>query len=86
MTQKFSPRTTIAALCVLTAATLTAADFKITDYGVSTDSTVVQTKAIQAVIDSAEAAGGGRIVVPEGTFLTGGLFFKPGTTDRKSVV
>ena len=80
MTHRLSPRKTIAAICAFTAITSTAADFKITDYGVTTDSTIVQTRAIQSVIDAAEAAGGGRIVVPEGTFLTGGLFFKPGTT------
>ena len=51
----------------------------ITDYGVSTDSTIVQTEAIQAVIDKAAAEGGGVIVIPQGTFLSGSLFFKQGT-------
>jgi polygalacturonase len=40
---------------------------------------VVQTKAIQAVIDRAAQEGGGVVVIPEGTFLTGALFFKQGT-------
>ncbi len=53
--------------------------YRITDHGVSTDSNMVQTAAIQAVIDKASAAGGGVIVVPQGTFLSGSLFFKPGT-------
>ena len=53
--------------------------YVITEHGVSGDSTVVQTKAIQAVIDKAASEGGGVIVVPEGTYLTGSLFFKPGT-------
>lgn len=53
--------------------------YVLTDHGVSTDSTIVQTKAIQAVIDKAAAAGGGLIVVPRGTFLSGSLFFKQGT-------
>jgi hypothetical protein len=53
--------------------------YVITDYGVSADSTVVQTKAIQDVIDKAAAAGGGVIVVPKGTFLSGSLFFRQGT-------
>lgn len=53
--------------------------FVITDYGVSADSTVVQTEAIQKVIDLAAEKGGGVIVIPEGTFLSGSLFFKPGT-------
>ena len=53
--------------------------YVITDFGVRRDSTVVQTKAIQAVIDRAAQEGGGVVVIPEGTFLTGALFFKQGT-------
>ncbi len=53
--------------------------YVITDYGVVNDSTLLQTKAIQAVIDKAAEAGGGVIVIPEGTYLSGSLFFKPGT-------
>ncbi|MDR0811668.1 MAG: exopolygalacturonase [Paludibacter sp.] len=51
----------------------------ITDYGVAQDSNLIQTAAIQAVIDTAASAGGGVIVVPKGVFLSGGLFFKQGT-------
>ncbi len=52
----------------------------ITDHGVTAgDSTKIQTEAIQKVIDLAASEGGGVIVVPEGTFLSGSLFFKPGT-------
>ena len=51
----------------------------ITQHGVGTDSTKLSTAAIQHVIDKAEAAGGGTIVVPKGVFLTGALFFKPNT-------
>lgn len=53
--------------------------YVLTDYGVGTDSTVVQTAKIQAVIDKAAAQGGGVVVVPKGTFLSGSLFFKQGT-------
>ena len=53
--------------------------YVITDCGVRPDSALLQTEAIQAVIDSAAASGGGVIVVPRGTFLTGSLFFRPGT-------
>lgn len=54
--------------------------YVITDYGVSAaDSTLIQTEAIQSVIDRAAADGGGVVVVPEGVFLSGSLFFKPGT-------
>lgn len=51
----------------------------VTDYGVQRDSTQVQTKAVQAVIDRASHEGGGVVVIPKGTFLTGALFFKKGT-------
>lgn len=50
--------------------------YVITDYGVKQDSTVVQTEAIQAVIDKAAQEGGGLIVVPKGTYLSGSLFFR----------
>lgn len=53
--------------------------YVITDYGVRNDSTVVQTDAIQRVIDKAADEGGGVIVIPQGTFLTGSLFFRQGT-------
>lgn len=53
--------------------------YRLTDYGVVEDSTVVQTEEIQAIIDKAHAAGGGVVIVPEGVFLSGSLFFKQGT-------
>lgn len=53
--------------------------FIVTEYGVSQDSTLIQTEAIQDVIDFAADNGGGVIVIPSGTFLSGSLFFKPGT-------
>ena len=53
--------------------------FVITDHGVVNDSNLMQTVAIQAVIDKAEAAGGGVIIIPEGVYQTGALFFKPKT-------
>jgi len=53
--------------------------YTITDYGVSNDSTKIQTKEIQSIIDKASANGGGVIVIPKGVFLSGALFFKPKT-------
>lgn len=53
--------------------------YVITDYGVVNDSTILQTQALQAVIDLAAKEGGGTITIPAGTFLSGSLFFKPGT-------
>ncbi len=51
----------------------------LTDYHVKNDSTLLQTEAIQAIIDQASREGGGVIVIPKGTFLSGALFFKPHT-------
>ena len=53
--------------------------FVITDYGVQRDSTLLQTEAIQKVIDLVAEKGGGTIVIPQGTFLTSSLFFKSKT-------
>ncbi|MGM8363590.1 rhamnogalacturonidase [Flavobacterium sp. ARAG 55.4] len=53
--------------------------YSITDYGVKNDSTLVQTAAIQNTIDEAYRNGGGVIVIPKGTFMSGALFFKPNT-------
>ena len=54
-------------------------DYLVSDYAVSSDSTKLNTAAIQRVIDKAEANGGGTIVIPKGVYLTGALFFKPKT-------
>ena len=53
--------------------------YVVTDYGVLRDSTLLQTEALQAVIDRAAREGGGVVVIPRGTFLTASLFFRPGT-------
>lgn len=53
--------------------------YVITDYGVSQDPDIIQTQAIQAVIDRCSKEGGGVIVFPTGTYVSGALFFKPGT-------
>ena len=53
--------------------------YVVTDYGVTADSTKVQTKALQQVIDQCAGNGGGVVVIPEGTYLSGALFFKQGT-------
>ena len=53
--------------------------YVVTDYGVSTDSTLVQTRALQAVIDRCAHEGGGVVVIPQGTFLSGSLYFRQGT-------
>jgi polygalacturonase len=52
--------------------------YLVTDYGVKQDSTLLQTEALQAVIDRA-AENGGVVVIPKGVFLSGSLFFKQHT-------
>lgn len=51
----------------------------VTDYKVLQDSNLLQTDQLQAVIDLAQQEGGGVIVIPKGTFLSGSLFFRQGT-------
>ncbi|GGF26783.1 glycoside hydrolase family 28 protein [Hymenobacter cavernae] len=52
--------------------------YVISEYGAVGDGQTLNTSAIQAVIDKCSAAGGGVVVVPAGTFLTGAIFLKPG--------
>ena len=54
-------------------------DYVITDFGAGTDSTKLNTQAIQNTIDKANDNGGGTIVIPKGVYLTGALFFRPKT-------
>lgn len=49
----------------------------ITDYGIK-DNGNVYTQEFQQLIDTVASNGGGVIVVPKGTYLTGSLFFKNG--------
>ena len=49
----------------------------LTDYGIADDG-AIYTKQIQELIDAAAASGGGVIVVPKGTYLTGPLWFAQG--------
>ena len=52
--------------------------FNVKDFGAKGDSTVVETKAIQAAADAAYANGGGVVVIPAGIYPSGALFFKNG--------
>jgi polygalacturonase len=57
-------------------------DYVITAFGAGTDSTRLSTAAIQRAIDQAHDDGGGTVVIPQGVFLSGALFFKPRTQLR----
>ncbi len=51
--------------------------FLVTDYGAVGDGTTLATRAIQEAIDTA-AKTGGVVEIPQGTFLSGSIFLKPG--------
>lgn len=69
-------------LCALPAfpslAAAPARRFVITRYGAVADGSTVNTKAIQKAIDTCAKAGGGMVVVPAGTFLSGSIVLKQG--------
>ena len=52
--------------------------YVLTDYEIFADGRL-HTEEIQALIDKAAANGGGVIVIPRGTYMTGGLHFKQNT-------
>jgi polygalacturonase len=63
-------------LARIKAPTFPAKDFPITDYGAKPDDTSDSTNAIRQAIAACNAAGGGRVVVPKGVFLTGAIHLK----------
>jgi hypothetical protein len=54
--------------------------YAITTYGAKGDGLTLNTVPIQTAIDSCAANGGGRVVVPQGTFRTGSIRLKNGVT------
>lgn len=48
-------------------------EFNILEHGAIEGGQVLCTQAVQKAIDACALAGGGRVVIPEGTFLTGGV-------------
>ncbi|WP_139822809.1 glycoside hydrolase family 28 protein [Tuberibacillus sp. Marseille-P3662] len=51
-------------------------DFLVTDYGAVGNGETESTEAFKKAIQAAHDAGGGRVIVPEGTFLTGAIHLK----------
>lgn len=60
------------------AATPGAKRASITDFGAVADDATVNTRAIQAAIDQLAGQGGGTVLVPQGVFVSGAIFLKPG--------
>lgn len=50
--------------------------FNVADYGAVGDGQTLATEAIQKTIDAAAEAGGGKVIFPAGTYLSGALFVK----------
>ncbi|MEI6948095.1 glycosyl hydrolase family 28 protein [Paraflavisolibacter sp. H34] len=69
---------TIVALCCTTALLAQQQEFPIEKYGAVGDGRTLNTVAVQKAIDAASKAGGGRVVVPKGSFVTGALELKSG--------
>jgi len=63
-------------LARIKAPTFPAHDFSILDHGAVADGTTDSTAAIAKAIAACHAAGGGRVVVPAGVFLTGAIHLK----------
>ncbi|MCW3091696.1 MAG: glycoside hydrolase family 28 [Ferruginibacter sp.] len=51
-------------------------EFLITKYGAIADGATLNTEAFKKAIEACSNAGGGRVVVPIGTFLTGAIYLK----------
>jgi hypothetical protein len=69
--------TPLAALC---ANSETNRSFDVRQFGATADGKTLNTAAIQKAIDACHAAGGGRVVVAGGVFLTGAVQLKNGVT------
>ena len=57
-------------------ATVQSRDYNIMDYGARQDTTVLSTEALQRAIDDCSRAGGGRVVVPTGSYKIGSIILK----------
>ncbi len=57
-----------------------AKDYVITDFGAKPDGKTLCTEAVQKAIDACTKAGGGRVIVPNGTYIIGSIFIKDNTT------
>jgi len=69
--------TTVLAFCLVTIPSFAQQKiFDITNYGAVGDAKSVATKQVQSAIDACNAAGGGKVLVPTGTFVIGTVHLK----------
>ncbi|MBN1158212.1 MAG: glycoside hydrolase family 28 protein [Bacteroidales bacterium] len=59
---------------------LIARDYCITDFGAVSDTSVINTEAIQAAIDACSQNQGGKVIIPAGNYVTGTLILKDHVT------
>lgn len=59
-------------------------DFEVTKYGARGDGSMLCTDAIHKAIAACSEAGGGRVIIPSGVFLTGAIHLKTGVNLRVS--
>ncbi len=68
---------------------LASREFQITSYGAKAGEGFLNTTAIQSAIDACSKAGGGRVTIPAGHFVTGTIFLKDNVTlqvDQEAVL
>ena len=63
-------------LCFRLCTAAAAKDVSIIDYGAKADDGTVNTATIQAAIVACNAAGGGKVIIPAGRFVTGTLYLQ----------
>jgi len=57
---------------------ISAQTFNVIDFGAIGDGKTLNTKSIQAALDSCSTNGGGKVIIPPGTFLSGSIRMKSG--------
>ncbi|MFC2099066.1 glycoside hydrolase family 28 protein [Bacteroidota bacterium] len=65
---------------ILTATSIPLETCNILDFGAKPSHTELSTEAIQAAIDACSENGGGTVIIPKGTYVTGTLFLKSNVT------
>lgn len=70
----------ITSFCLMSLTTASALDKCILDNGAIPDGVTINTSAIQKTIDDVHAAGGGKVRVPQGKFVTGTIYLKSHVT------
>jgi len=73
-------RAIISILSICLIQNLQAKDFNIMDLGAKPDGITLCTTVIQKAIDDCSSIGGGEVIIPPGTFLTGTIFLKSNVT------